>query len=104
MKCYDVRRKLSAVLDGAAEGDLRDAVARHLGGCPACRAELEALASVDDAVVRAVRAGDEAPAGYFDDLWRRLEPQLGPDPEMDEIKKMAAEIVEESARRPQPAP
>jgi outer membrane biosynthesis protein TonB len=101
MKCYDVRRKLSALLDSAVEGDLRDAVARHLDGCAACRAELEALASVDHMVVRTLTAADDAPAGYFDGLWDRLEPKLGPDPELDEIKKLAAEVVHTSGARAQ---
>jgi hypothetical protein len=100
MKCYDVRRKLSALLDSAAEGDLRDAVARHLDGCAACRAELEALAGVDQVVARALHAAEEPPAGYFEGLWDRLEPQLGPDPELDEIRKLAAEVVSHSGIRP----
>ncbi len=103
MKCYDVRRKLSALLDSAAEGDLRDAVARHLDGCAACRAELAALASVDQAVARTLRAAEEPPPGYLDGVWHRLEPRLGPDPELDEIKKLAAEVVSHSGARSAPS-
>src|SRR5262249_3698836 len=103
MKCYDVRRKLSALVDSAAEGDLRDAVARHLDGCAACRAELEALAAVDQAVARTLRAAEEPPPGYLEGLWGRLAPRLGPDPGLDEIKKLAAEVVSASGVRSAPS-
>ena len=50
MKC--AREELTAFLDGALEGARREAVARHLEGCAACRAERDRLASALDALAR----------------------------------------------------
>jgi len=47
MKCPEVQEQLSAWLDGEVRAELRPLVAAHLAACPACQAELEALARLD---------------------------------------------------------
>lgn len=58
MRCVQVRRALSAYLDGELPESRRQAVAAHLEGCAACRAEHEALAATWDALL----LSPEAPA------------------------------------------
>jgi predicted anti-sigma-YlaC factor YlaD len=45
MKCKQVQSLLSAYSDGELAGQSQAAVAAHLGDCPACRSELEVMAS-----------------------------------------------------------
>src|SRR5262245_58560244 len=99
MKCYDARRKLSALIDGAGEPALREAVARHVDGCAACRAELEALAATDRALRQAVRA--EPPDGYFDELTPRILARLhGPQvAELADLRALADRALERAAER-----
>lgn len=47
-----VRDELTAFLDGALAGARREAVARHLEACAACRAERDRLASALEALSR----------------------------------------------------
>jgi anti-sigma factor RsiW len=56
MKCSEVQENLSAWMDGEVPEGLRQRLADHLAGCPACRAELVALERLDAAL-----AGLEVP-------------------------------------------
>ena len=47
MKCADVADRLSAYADGELEAEMREKIVAHLSRCPACRAELTALAKLD---------------------------------------------------------
>jgi len=67
MRCEDARELLTARADGELDGVQADALAAHLDGCAACRAEA-ALRSRERAAWRDALAGDRAP----DDLRRRI--------------------------------
>jgi anti-sigma factor RsiW len=56
MKCSEVQENLSAWMDGEVPEGLRQRLADHLAGCPACQAELVALERLDAAL-----AGLEVP-------------------------------------------
>jgi hypothetical protein len=109
MRCYDARKKLSALLDGALEGELESAVLGHVEGCGHCRAELEAFLRSDRVVreVVAARVQFAAPAGYFDGFAARVAARLGPDARADDladIRALAAKTLERHAVRPAPEP
>jgi anti-sigma factor RsiW len=50
MKCSEVQEYLSAWMDGEVPEGLRQRVADHVAGCPACQAELKALERLDGAL------------------------------------------------------
>ncbi len=56
MKCREVQENLSAWMDGEVPEELRQLLADHVAGCPACQAELVALERLDAAL-----AGLEVP-------------------------------------------
>lgn len=98
MRCSDARRKLSALLDRAGEPDLRRQVAKHVGECGGCRAELEALAGVDRSLSEALDG--DPPPHLLDGFWPRLAARLGADdahPELDDMKALAARTMERAA-------
>src|SRR5262245_43615706 len=112
MKCYDVRSRLSALLDGAAEAGLRDDVARHVAGCAACRAELEAVAGADRTLARALRlaAAGGPPEKYFETFWSRLDARLSEEDGsvsekkeevsgLHDIRALAASTIERHAEK-----
>jgi anti-sigma factor RsiW len=76
MKCSEVQEHLSAWLDGEVPEGLHQRLADHVGGCPACRAELEVLERLDAAL-----AGLEVPVpqGLAAKVSRRL-PRSAPSP------------------------
>jgi anti-sigma factor (TIGR02949 family) len=57
MKCSEVQEHLSAWLDEEVPEGLRQRLADHLAGCPACQGELEVLERLDAALM-----GLEVPA------------------------------------------
>jgi|UniRef100_A0A7V6A4E2 anti-sigma factor RsiW len=69
MKCGEVQEHLSAWLDGEVPEGLHQRLADHVAGCPACRAELEAMERLDAAL-----AGLEVPVprSLADKVKRRL--------------------------------
>lgn len=69
MKCNEVQEYLSAWLDGEVPEGLRQGLADHLSGCPACQGELAALERLDAAL-----AGLEVPVpqGLAAKVRRRL--------------------------------
>jgi anti-sigma factor RsiW len=69
MKCNEVQEHLSAWLDGEVPEGLRQRLADHVAGCPACQAELEVLERLDAAL-----GGLEVPVprGLADKVSRRL--------------------------------
>ncbi len=56
MGCHEIQEQLSAFIDLEVGEELRRQITSHLAGCPACRAELEALERLEAAL-----AGLEAP-------------------------------------------
>lgn len=68
MSCRDARRRFGARLDGRLGPAERDALERHLAGCPACRRELARW----EAASRALRAAGPtaAPAGLAERAFR----------------------------------
>jgi len=69
MKCNEVQEYLSTWLDGEVPEELRQGLADHLAGCPACQGELAALERLDAAL-----AGLEVPVpqGLAAKVRRRL--------------------------------
>lgn len=70
MRCRDVRRHLSAFLDGELEGEVREEIERHLERCGECMEEYKALAEAVSLVRGLPRL--EAPEG----LWVRIKARL----------------------------
>ena len=50
MNCHEVQEHLSAWMDGEAPEELRQPLADHLAGCPACRVELAMLERLHEAL------------------------------------------------------
>ena len=48
MKCSEVRRKLSAFLDGEVSEEEKQLILEHVKSCDLCRKELEALSQVSE--------------------------------------------------------
>lgn len=69
MKCNEVQEYLSAWLDGEVPEGLRQPLAEHLAGCPACRAELAVLEGLDAALAE---LEVPVPPGLADRVRRRL--------------------------------
>ncbi|MDO9693150.1 MAG: zf-HC2 domain-containing protein [Candidatus Latescibacteria bacterium] len=67
MRCEDARELLTARVDGELDGVQADALATHLDGCAACRAE-SARRTRERSAWREALAGDHTP----DDLRRRV--------------------------------
>ena len=77
MNCHEVQEHLSAWMDGEAPEELRQPLADHLAGCPACRAELamlerlhEALGGLEVPVPRDRRRYIDLPSASFELLLR----------------------------------
>src|SRR5262249_62187394 len=101
MKCYDARRKLSALLDRAVPEAYERAVLAHIDACPACRAELEALARTDRAVKKALAPAP--PSGYFESFYARLSVKLETHaPELADVKTLARQTLERHAEKSAP--
>jgi anti-sigma factor RsiW len=75
MQCREVQAYLSAWLDGEVPEGLRQPLADHLAGCPACQAELSILKRLDAAL-----AGLEVPVpqGLAAKVVRRLPQPASP--------------------------
>ncbi len=101
MKCYDARRKLSALLDRAVPEAYERAVLGHLETCPACRAELVALARTDRALEKAL--APSPPAGYFESFYARVSVKLETHaPELADVKNLARRTLERHAEKSAP--
>jgi len=70
MDCETIREQLGGYVDGELAVADRDAIAVHLGGCPACRAELESLKSLADGL------STSAEVPVPDELWPTIERRL----------------------------
>lgn len=70
MKCSQIKKKLSAYLDGEIEASERESIARHLKTCTSCRAELAALVQVKDTL--SVLPGMAAPPFFMTRLRQRI--------------------------------
>src|SRR5262249_40644480 len=101
MKCYDARRKLSALLDRAVPEAYERAVLGHLDECRACRAELEALARTDRALARALAPAP--PGGSFEGFWARGSVKLEThSPELADVRTLARQTLERHAEKSAP--
>jgi hypothetical protein len=74
--CQDVREQLSALLDDAVAPATRAALEAHLGTCPDCRRELEALRATSALLGRL--APVRAPAGFVDRVMGSAYPRSWP--------------------------
>jgi anti-sigma factor RsiW len=68
--CAEVRELAAELVLGALDGERRGAVVAHLASCADCRAEVEALTRVTDALWLAVPEA-EPPAGFETRVLRR---------------------------------
>lgn len=71
MRCRDVRRHLSAFLDGELEGEVRREIEKHLEGCRECMEEYRALVEAVSLVRELPRL--EAPERLWAGIRARLE-------------------------------
>src|SRR5262249_54535258 len=99
----DARRKLSALLDRAVPEAYERAVLAHIDACPACRAELEALARTDRAVKKALAPAP--PSGYFESFYARLSVKLETHaPDLAAVKPPAPQAGARHAEKSAPEP
>lgn len=70
MECIDIQNQLSEYSVGLIEGRRKAEIDRHLGSCPACKAELERLNNV----MLMVEGLDsvEPPAGLWNGVYNRI--------------------------------
>jgi Putative zinc-finger len=72
-ECVEIRELLPELAAGVAAGDERGRALAHLGGCPDCRRELEALATVADELV-ALATPVEPPGGFESAVLAKIDP------------------------------
>ncbi len=72
MLCFRYRKLLVPYAEGALDGAARSRVEMHLSRCASCRAELECVKSVSDAL----RSSDVPAAEPSSDLWARVRERI----------------------------
>jgi hypothetical protein len=79
MTCYDVRARLSALLDGAVPPDEKGGFMRHVDACADCRSELDALSGTDRVLRQGMKLAVEssAPSEYFESFAARVLERAG---------------------------
>jgi len=82
MRCDRAKEALSALLDGELTAAEADEVRAHLEGCPACRAELDALRRLV-AEVKTL-----PPVSAPRDLQRKIMARLDEAPARDETRRV----------------
>lgn len=89
-ECYWVKENLSAFLDGECSGKDRERVKVHLGECPSCAKEKEALEKAWECLSLLPEAN---PGAAFDKaLFERLGREEGPPPGRGFIRFVASKI------------
>ena len=74
MDCREARRRFNDSLDGALDRRGAERLQRHLGSCPACRAEYDLLLSMDHELGEMI--AEKAPARLLPSVMDRLERRL----------------------------
>lgn len=87
MKCFRIKKKLSAYLDGEMPEQERITISEHLKQCEECRAELAALSAVADALNTI--EGMEVPPYFMTRLRQNVREQAKPVPFLLRIKSLA---------------
>lgn len=87
MKCSEVKRKLSAYLDGEVSGADKKEIAEHLTTCEDCQEELTALSSVSDALV--VLGGIEVPPYFMTRVRQCINDEANATPFLGRIRSIA---------------
>jgi predicted anti-sigma-YlaC factor YlaD len=79
MKCQDAFILISGKLDGELTADQEKELNKHLESCPVCRKEYEELLKLKEvtADMRFTDLPDRYWAGYWNDIYNRLERGLG---------------------------
>src|SRR5262249_58071503 len=81
LTCFRTRRRIGAYLDGALEGGVAEATARHLIGCTTCQREADALRSLRAMLRRTLsptaRAADPDWAAFWPGIVRGIEDARG---------------------------
>ncbi|GAA4549953.1 zf-HC2 domain-containing protein [Pseudonocardia xishanensis] len=90
--CATVRELAPELALGLVTGQERAAAMAHLQSCPGCRAELDRLAGVGDAL-RALVPPAEPPAGFEQRVLDRLERAREPRPRRGRLLLVAAALV-----------
>ena len=87
MKCSEVKRKLSAYLDGEVSDADRKEIAEHLKTCEDCQEELAALSSVSDALV--LLGGIEVPPYFMTRVRQCISDEAKAIPFLERIRSIA---------------
>jgi anti-sigma factor RsiW len=87
MKCSQVRRKLSAYLDGEVPDKDRAQISGHLQHCRGCQDELTALAGVSDAL--GILQGMEVPPYFMTRLRQQIKENARARPFVERIRSIA---------------
>jgi anti-sigma factor RsiW len=95
MKCSEVRRKLSAFLDGEIPGAGKKEIIEHLETCRGCQEELAALSKVMDAL--GVLEGMEPPPYFITRVRRRVREGGKPTPFLERIRSVAISFATAAA-------
>ncbi len=95
MKCSEVRRKLSAFLDGEISNAGKKEIAEHLETCKGCQEELVAFSRVMDAL--GVLEGMEPPAYFITRVRQCVREEGRPTPFLERIRSIAISFATAAA-------
>lgn len=76
LSCEEALEQMSQALDGPLTGEERGELEAHLAGCPACRADWEALRELHQAMGELEET--PAPEGFADRVMERVREESGP--------------------------
>lgn len=85
MRCPQVKRNLSAYVDGEVSDSDKKFISEHLKHCPECHKEMTALTNVVAAMN--ILQGAEVPLFFMTRLKQRLQEEAGPLPVLVKIRK-----------------
>lgn len=86
MKCYKIKKRLSAYLDGEITEEERKIISEHLAGCEKCHEELAAFSKVQDSL-RVLR-GMDVPSYFMTRLRQQLREETQPLPFLERIRSV----------------
>ncbi len=76
MKCHEVKFMMPEYAEDRLETKKKNEVESHLEVCPACREEFAEVANLFDFAAHAIPGKSEAPKGYFETVWPKLEHRI----------------------------
>jgi anti-sigma factor RsiW len=86
MKCSQVRRKLSAYLDGEVSERDKKEIDGHLQQCKGCQEELAALSGVSDSL--GIMAGMEPPSYFMTRVRQCIREEVKPRPFLGKVRSI----------------